>query len=195
VLRKTFNPADHWKLAKASYFWPFAKAALTGFKNNDNRFYIKETLGKGRGLFTKIPFKKGELVLIMRGPTRYFKAETPEECYVYPDWFSVDKNIWIEPGKVHNFMNHSCDPNLGLKGNREFVARRDIKADEELCFDYSTTDDELPWSFACACGVEKCRGTVGPIQHLTREQFEGIMPFVPPHFQKVYERYHTRRPD
>ena len=56
-------------------------------------------------------------------------------------------------------LNHSCDPNLGLRGQIVFVSLRDIETDEELTFDYAMTDDEH-YEMRCDCGSARCRGTV-----------------------------------
>ncbi|MCK1396992.1 SET domain-containing protein [Bradyrhizobium sp. 4] len=36
---------------------------------------------------------------------------------------------------VQTFVNHSCDPNLGMAGNVVMVAIRDIEPGEELALD------------------------------------------------------------
>lgn len=190
MLRQTYNPIDWYKLIKESYPLASIKAFLFyGFKNNDNNFLIRDAGVKGNGLFSKVAFKEGELVFLMEGPTRFFKAEIPSECYIYPDWYSVDKNIWIEPAPFFNNINHSCNPNLGLRTSREFVARRNINPGEELSFDYSTTDDELPWIMDCECGELNCRRKVGAIQLLSEQQFQEIMPYVPKYFQQLRKDY------
>lgn len=77
------------------------------------------------------------------------------------------------------FINHSCDPNLrifarvGDQSNRHihdlaFFAIRDIKAGEELTFDYidGVDEDDLDVEdpskrkdmTRCLCGAENCRG-------------------------------------
>lgn len=56
-------------------------------------------------------------------------------------------------------FNHSCDHNAGVKGQNILVARRDIQAGEEICFDYETTDSE-GLSFICHCGSQKCRKVI-----------------------------------
>ncbi|MHB8630096.1 MAG: SET domain-containing protein-lysine N-methyltransferase [Aggregatilineales bacterium] len=53
-------------------------------------------------------------------------------------------------------INHSCDPNAGVKGQNVLVARRDIAPGEEICFDYETTDTQ-GMNFVCRCGSPKCR--------------------------------------
>ena len=47
-------------------------------------------------------------------------------------------------------LNHSCEPNLDVKGQIVFVAIRDIEEDEELSFDYAMTDDQ-DTEMLCLC--------------------------------------------
>ncbi len=56
-------------------------------------------------------------------------------------------------------MNHSCEPNVGVQGEMEFVALADIPAGEELTFDYAMTEDGDLRMF-CECGTRSCRGVV-----------------------------------
>lgn len=56
-------------------------------------------------------------------------------------------------------FNHSCSPNVGVKGQILVYARRVIVAGEELVFDYETTDVSL-LPFQCCCGVPECRGVI-----------------------------------
>jgi SET domain-containing protein len=57
------------------------------------------------------------------------------------------------------FINHSCDPNVGFRGQVVYVALRDIRAGEELCHDYAMerSDD---YALDCHCGSTLCRGKV-----------------------------------
>jgi hypothetical protein len=57
------------------------------------------------------------------------------------------------------YSNHSCDANLGIRGEITFVAIRDIAAGEELTHDWCTTDDDS-CSVTCNCGAPNCRGTL-----------------------------------
>jgi len=54
------------------------------------------------------------------------------------------------------YLNHSCDPNLGMRGEITFVAMRDIRTGEELTHDWAMTDDD-DYSLKCNCGVPDCR--------------------------------------
>jgi SET domain-containing protein len=58
------------------------------------------------------------------------------------------------------FINHSCDPNCEPDeiGGRVFIfAIRDIKAGEELTYDYNLYDGELDDVAPCSCGARNCR--------------------------------------
>jgi uncharacterized protein len=51
---------------------------------------------------------------------------------------------------------------LGWKGDKMHIALRDIEKDEELTYDYCTSDI-FDWGFTnCLCGSENCRKIVGP---------------------------------
>lgn len=57
------------------------------------------------------------------------------------------------------YTNHSCEPNIAIRGQIVFLAMRDIAAGEELTHDWATTDD-LDYSMTCRCGAPSCRGTI-----------------------------------
>ncbi len=57
------------------------------------------------------------------------------------------------------FINHSCEPNVGIAGNVVLVAMRDVGAGVELTTDYAMFDD-YEGSIECACGRPACRGRV-----------------------------------
>ncbi len=66
----------------------------------------------------------------------------------------------IGGAETADFINHSCDPNLGLQGQITLVALRNIEVGEEVCFDYAMTDCTPYDEFECRCGTAACRGTV-----------------------------------
>ena len=65
------------------------------------------------------------------------------------------------------YSNHSCDANLGMRGEITFVAMRDIAAGEELTYDYYLYDgdDEAP----CYCGSKDCRGSMYSPEELRKK--------------------------
>jgi SET domain-containing protein len=75
----------------------------------------------------------------------------------------VDDDLYLvsdempEPGDM---LNHSCEPNAGLKGSALLVAMRDIAVGEEITFDYAMCDASDYDEFSCMCGVPTCRQVV-----------------------------------
>jgi len=64
---------------------------------------------------------------------------------------------------VAMFMNHCCEPNCETEEDEDerifVVALRDIKAGEELVYEYNLWDSEDS-DQTCYCGKPKCRGTM-----------------------------------
>src|SRR5436190_19810813 len=54
-------------------------------------------------------------------------------------------------------LNHSCDPNVGVRGQITFVAMSDIPAGTELTIDYAMIDGDPSERMQCACGARECR--------------------------------------
>ena len=71
-------------------------------------------------------------------------------------------------GNSARWINHSCDPNCEAdeEGGRVFIkALRNIRAGEELSYDYGLIIDEpytkkLKAEYPCWCGSRQCRGTL-----------------------------------
>lgn len=117
----------------------------------------------GCGIFATAPIPAGTLLILWGGRivTGAQFAELPAwaqrfslqvEADLYQISFAED-----EPG---NFVNHSCDPNAGLRGQIALVAMHDIAPGEEICFDYAMSDSSPYDEFTCACGAARCRGQV-----------------------------------
>lgn len=64
-----------------------------------------------------------------------------------------------------DYINHSCEPNVGFKGQIFLVAMRDINKDEQITFDYCMVLSKPKkvkeiYSFICECGSKNCRKIV-----------------------------------
>ncbi len=116
----------------------------------------------GRGLFAREPIAKGEVVCVKGGHifARHKLSEIQE--LLGPSEVQIGKDLFIGPLDQSEregsmiFSNHSCEPNLGVKGQIVFVAMRDIQAGEELTHDWAMTDDDN-YQMACNCGAPSCR--------------------------------------
>jgi uncharacterized protein len=156
----------------------------------DEHLCVGTTQRTGRGLFTTRAFKRHDKVLELKGELRYFASRSLSDSHRFENWVGIGRDRWIDPAEPYAFLNHSCEPNLGIFGEREFVALREIAANQELTFDYSISEDELPWTMACLCGSPSCRGTIRSIQSLPPRVFRSYLPYVNPHFQLVHLQHH-----
>lgn len=65
-----------------------------------------------------------------------------------------------DPFEPADYINHSCEPSAGIRGQVTLVARRDLAVGDEVTFDYATTDSRPYDEFDCTCGAAACRGRV-----------------------------------
>src|SRR5437764_433314 len=120
----------------------------------------------GRGIFATADIAKGEVVLVKAGHIvsrdQLKKQVTPR---LGPVEIQIGDDLFITPVTDDEregsmlYSNHSCDANLGMRGEITLVAMRDIRAGEELTHDWATTDDDN-YSMKCKCGALDCRGTL-----------------------------------
>jgi hypothetical protein len=123
---------------------------------------VRESKIHGRGLFATTDIAKNEIVAVKGGhiiSREGLREITPR---LGPVEIQIDDDLFIAPVTEDEregsmlYSNHSCDANLGIRGEITFVAMRDIRAGEELTHDWATTDDDDYW-IACKCGSLKCR--------------------------------------
>ncbi|MEY2480454.1 MAG: uncharacterized protein QOI04_1381 [Verrucomicrobiota bacterium] len=127
---------------------------------------VRESKIHGRGLFATDKIGKDEVVAVKGGHivdrTTLREKITP---LLGPVEIQIDDDLFIAPVMADErelsmlYSNHSCDANLGMRGEITFVAMRDISAGEELTHDWCTTDDD-DYSVACKCGAKNCRKTL-----------------------------------
>jgi uncharacterized protein len=77
----------------------------------------------------------------------------------------VGATQWARHGGLGPKVNHSCDPNCGVRLNDgqafDFVARRPIASGEEVTFDYAMRNFTIEhFPTMCLCGAVGCRGSV-----------------------------------
>jgi hypothetical protein len=113
----------------------------------------------GRGLFVSRDVAPGEVILRFTGPViGLAEALAKGEDQANPLQVGPREYIDLEPPGV--FINHSCDPNAGVRDDVVLVALRAIPAGKEVRFDYSTSMWEEKWTMVCQCGSPDCRGLV-----------------------------------
>lgn len=152
------------------------------------KFYVGNSEIEGRGLFASKNISKGEIVFIMKGRIIKLNKNNAEKIFNEPDIMGIDKDLWIDPIPPYKYINHSCNPNAGIRGRVTFVALRNIKKDEEITFDYYVSEDSL-WNIKCCCGSKNCRKIIRGIRFIHPESFKKYASLVPTHFKKIYKKH------
>ena len=126
---------------------------------------VKSSSIQGRGLFALEPIRAGEIVCVKGGHvfTKQRWLQLTEE--LGPAEIQIAEDLYIAPTSLEDreggmiFSNHSCNPNIGVKGQIVFVAMRDIDRGEELTHDWATTDDD-DYEMECRCQSTNCRKVI-----------------------------------
>ena len=119
----------------------------------------------GRGLFTTRRFERGEIVVVKGGHVMTRSQRDAVYAELGPTEIQIADDLYIGPVTAEEresstmYLNHSCDPNLGIDRQIIFAALLNIEAGEELFFDYGTGDDD-EWEMECTCGAAECRVTI-----------------------------------
>ncbi len=132
----------------------------------NNKIYIGDT-DVGLGVFTKKQIKKSEKILKFSGPiiTRC-QITGKKALHGYP--IQIEDNKYIDTKKPGVLINHSCNPNVGIKNDKMLIAIKNIYIDEEIRFDYSTTMDEDDWTMKCKCHKKNCRKIIKDFKYLPK---------------------------
>ncbi len=144
----------------------------------------------GHAVYALEPLQPGELVAIWSGViVNYQKLQTLSEemrkhtVQVEEDAYLVS----IVPDEHADYINHSCNPNVGLSGQITLVALRDIETGEEVCFDYAMTDGSPYDEFECACGAIDCRHQITGNDWRIPELWERYHGYFSPYLQRRIE--------
>jgi len=130
----------------------------------------------GRGVFARRDIAKGERIIRYGGrritwaqADRWYEDDDSKPSHTF--LFTLDERYVIDGnvgGNTARWINHSCRPNCEseiVDGQIWIEAMRDIRAGEELFYDYNitletphTAAEKRRW--ACRCGARNCRGTL-----------------------------------
>lgn len=138
---------------------PPGNGRRSGFHWMDARVVSRSSRSGGRGCFAVANIPAVTIVFALGG--RAMPSEIEEEDY----GFQIDEFFVLAPlvSEVSDsdFINHSCEPNLGFLGQLFLVTLRDVEEGEELCFDYGTClGGPDPYKLACQCKAATCRGMI-----------------------------------
>ena len=122
---------------------------------------------EGQGLFAVQDIKKGIRVIQYIGE-KIDKAESLRRVaegnafiFAFNDRYDIDGKTRKNKAR---YVNHACDPNCAVDITRRtiwIVARRDIKAGEELSYNYGYNAKQ----YVCTCGAKHCYGYILDAQY------------------------------
>ncbi len=125
----------------------------------------------GKGIFTRKSLKMNTKILDFCGPILK-RSDLPENIINPIDdrYIQIDKELFIGPsGKIDDLINHSCEPNCAVlikDKMAELFSIKNIKAGEEITYDYSLQMYNETWTMKCMCGSKKCRGIIKECKYL-----------------------------
>jgi uncharacterized protein len=139
---------------------------------------------EGVGLFATDDIEEGSLIAIKQGRVISDREVKDNSEVIQGSQQQISANQFIagltaeEVDKNLVGYNHSCDPNAKVvlfKGQplSLLVARKPIKAGEEVTVDYSVSQKtETHLLRVCRCGAADCRGYVAPLWDWENEGFQ-----------------------
>jgi uncharacterized protein len=132
---------------------------------------VRQTDRYGKGVFAKEAIKKGEMLFVMGGyiltieDENNLKGIIADKPIEISEYFSIGPRNSADLDRMpQHYVNHSCNPNAGFKGQIFMMAMRKI-AGGEITYDYamvmhpnkkSTSYFKIP----CLCGAKNCRGYI-----------------------------------
>ena len=142
---------------------------------------VKAAGKKGKGVFALKDFQKDELILYITGEVAEINNPHSLSKYDLDHCFPFDREgklyKYVLPNDPWQYLNHSCNPNAGIKNNRDLVAMKPIKKGEEICFDYSMNNID-DWTMKCHCGSKNCRKIISTFASLDEETKKKYFPYV-----------------
>ena len=140
------------------------------------RIQVRRSGVHGKGVFALQDLAEGETLIEYVGEIISWDEAQDRHPHDPKDpnhtfYFHVNEDKVIDAlhgGNSSRWINHSCDPNCEADEDNERVfikALRNIKAGEELNYDYGLIIDEpytkkLLAEYPCWCGAKNCRGTL-----------------------------------
>jgi SET domain-containing protein len=121
---------------------------------------------QGRGLFARDAITAGEIVAVKGGSIMDRATLAGVRAEISPAEIQIEDNLYVAPRTAAEVeasmlhLNHSCDPNVGVRGQITFVAMRDVSPGSELTIDYAMIDGDRTERMQCSCGAGECRRVI-----------------------------------
>lgn len=144
---------------------------------------LRDVPSKGTGVFARRAYAPGDEVVEFVGERKDVSAFTD-----LTHALQIGPTTYISPsGKIDDYVNHSCDPNAGVRddqGRIVLFALKGIENGDEITFDYATTQAGRHWTITCHCGSAICRRTIADFRDMPVERQQyfiskgAVLPFL-----------------
>jgi len=139
---------------------------------------VRTTKKYGKAVFADKDINKGEVIAMFDGKIYDIDFEGWNDR-ICDHVVQFEKGKWRISKGIGQRINHSCEPNCGIKDLFKVVAMRKIKAGEEITWDYEMTERNVTgWSMVCKCGTKSCRKKIGNYDNMpeaTRKKYKGYI--------------------
>lgn len=155
---------------------PVSSPSRATSRASGKRIQVRRSGVHGKGVFALQDIPEGETLIEYVGEIISWEEAQDRHPHDPEDpnhtfYFHVNEDRVIDAlhgGNSSRWINHSCDPNCEADEDNERIfikAIRNIKAGEELNYDYGLIIDEpytkkLKAEYPCWCGSKNCRGTL-----------------------------------
>ncbi len=138
---------------------------------------VRNTKKYGKAVFAGQDIKKGEVIAAFDGKrlNNHFEDWTDD---LYSHAIQYGKTDWRDSQGIARLINHSCEPNCGIKKYFKVVAMRAIGKGEQITWDYEMTEKNKHWKMKCRCGSKNCRKVIGNYSRMpkaVRKKYEGFI--------------------
>jgi hypothetical protein len=144
---------------------------------DSRKVVVRRTKKFGRGVFAVKPIRRGETVAVFDGLV-YDDDHEDWNDDIYNHAIQFARNMWRDSKGIARLINHSCEPNCGIRNLFRIVAMRDIRAGEQITWDYEMTEKSDNWSMRCKCGSNICRRRIGNYQNMPKHIREKYGTFI-----------------
>lgn len=131
----------------------------------------------GKGVYAVKKIRPREVVAIFDGPIfdDDFNGWTKD---ILNHAIQIGKTLWRDSCGPARYINHSCDPNCGIKKLNRIVAMKTIYPGEEITWDYEMSEHSWWWKMRCRCKSNMCRKKIGDYKNMpakTRKKYKGFI--------------------
>jgi len=146
------------------------------------------------GVFAKQNIRRGEVIAVWGGEIIDGATLRSYDASMRRLVLQVEEDLYMVSSREgpSDWVNHSCEPNAGLRGQLTLVAMRPIASGEQVCFDYAMSDGSDYDEFPCACGSTRCRGKVTGGDWMLPELWLAYGKHFSPYLRRRIERFKRR---